>query len=313
MRIDWPFDPTKTTDEFGWRTLQGKPNHHNGLDFWYSGIAGDAVRAVADGVVVEAGYHRELGYYVRIRHQEGPRLSTGYLHLNATPLVHVGQKVKRGHLLGHVGNTGLSLGDHLHFETWEGEGNERDSRRVNPRDFMAKYGSGHVVGAPEAAGGTATPQAGVVTRRVTRFVNRRIGAPSTTAKKGKGLTKGTVGHFTGFIRGQNVGGNNIWFRGTSGDYFHSGCFEGGASNLAGLKDLGTWKTTRKRWARLTTNWYYYKTRAAALAAWPRHKWIGPGDFELVDQGQTKGPFRVWRNGKAVYVGSRYTNPTIITK
>lgn len=67
-------------------------------------------------------------------------------------------------------------------------------------------------------------------------VSRRIGAPSTSSPKGAELAPGTVGNFTGWIRGENVSGNDVWFQGISGDWFWSGGFVGGA-NTKGLKDL----------------------------------------------------------------------------
>lgn len=64
-------------------------------------------------------------------------------------------------------------------------------------------------------------------------VRRRIGAPSTTAPEGVALPASTVGNFTGWIRGENVNGNDVWFIGTSGDFFWSGGFtDTGTHDLA---------------------------------------------------------------------------------
>lgn len=66
--------------------------------------------------------------------------------------------------------------------------------------------------------------------------NRR-GDPSTNnAVVGDPLAPGSVGNFVGWIHGQNVSGNDVWFKGTSGNWFWSGGFEGGP-NTAGLTDL----------------------------------------------------------------------------
>lgn len=65
---------------------------------------------------------------------------------------------------------------------------------------------------------------------------RRVGAPSTSAPEGEFLKAGTVGNFTGWIHGENVSGNDVWYRGISGDWFWSGGFVEGA-NGTGLADL----------------------------------------------------------------------------
>lgn len=67
------------------------------------------------------------------------------------------------------------------------------------------------------------------------IVNRRIGDASSSAPAGEPLQPGDVGNFTHWKRGESVEGNNVWFKGTSGDYFWSGGFVGGA-NTAGLPE-----------------------------------------------------------------------------
>lgn len=67
------------------------------------------------------------------------------------------------------------------------------------------------------------------------IVNRRIGDASSSAPAGEPLQPGDVGNFTHWRRGESVEGNSIWFKGTSGDYFWSGGFVGGA-NTAGLPE-----------------------------------------------------------------------------
>jgi hypothetical protein len=67
-------------------------------------------------------------------------------------------------------------------------------------------------------------------------VKRRSSPSSQSAEAGDLLTPGTVGNFTGWIRGENVNGNDTWYQGTSGHWFWSGGFNEG-STAAGLKDL----------------------------------------------------------------------------
>jgi len=97
---------------FGWRRspFTGAKEFHNGLDICSS--KGTAIVAPADGVVYRKGQHRYLGKYIRINHGRG--VTTTYGHLSGHN-VERGQKVKRGEVIGYMGNTGRSVGTHLHY------------------------------------------------------------------------------------------------------------------------------------------------------------------------------------------------------
>ena len=84
---------------------------HEGLDV--GAPTGTAVRAPADGIVTFSGMKAGFGNFVQIDHGYG--IETIYAH-NSSLSVRPGQKVKRGHLLAAVGNTGHSTGPHLHYE-----------------------------------------------------------------------------------------------------------------------------------------------------------------------------------------------------
>lgn len=89
---------------------------HNGVDF--AAPIGTPVRAVADGVVISAGYSAEGGNMVKIQH--GDRYSTAYLHLSRfVSGLRAGMRVKRGEQIGAVGMTGLATGPHLHFSFFD--------------------------------------------------------------------------------------------------------------------------------------------------------------------------------------------------
>lgn len=85
---------------------------HNGVDF--AAPTGTPVRAAGDGVVIGAGRNSDYGNQVEIRHENG--WTTTYSHLSsiAKNLRH-GQAIKRGDVVGAVGQTGLATGPHLHF------------------------------------------------------------------------------------------------------------------------------------------------------------------------------------------------------
>jgi len=88
---------------------------HAGVDLAAGG--GQPIVAAADGVVVRAGPSGGNGNYTCISHglYQGKGLATCYAHQSAI-LVHVGEHVQRGELIGRVGTTGASTGYHLHFE-----------------------------------------------------------------------------------------------------------------------------------------------------------------------------------------------------
>ena len=85
---------------------------HLGVD--YAAPSGTPVRAAADGVVVQAGWHGGYGKIVKLRHARG--IQTLYGHLSRIH-VRVGERVEQGGLIGNVGTTGLSTAPHLDYRT----------------------------------------------------------------------------------------------------------------------------------------------------------------------------------------------------
>jgi murein DD-endopeptidase MepM/ murein hydrolase activator NlpD len=98
---------------------------HQGVDI--SGNAGESVHASGDGIVLQAGEVTGLGRAVYLAHGYG--LVTRYGHM-ARVDVRPGQRVKRGDVLGIVGNTGRSTGYHLHYEV------RLDGQPVNPLGYI---------------------------------------------------------------------------------------------------------------------------------------------------------------------------------
>ncbi len=88
---------------------------HEGIDLY--ALIGTDVKAASFGLVVEAGFHKRLGYYVELRHPGG--LSTIYGHLSNI-LVKPGSWIRQGSIIGYVGKTGNArypaIQPHLHFE-----------------------------------------------------------------------------------------------------------------------------------------------------------------------------------------------------
>jgi murein DD-endopeptidase MepM/ murein hydrolase activator NlpD len=92
----------------------GGDDFHTGIDI--STNPGDPVRATADGIVSFSGWNGGSGNLVVLEHGHG--FSTFYAH-NRALAVKVGQKVKKGDVIGYVGSTGYSTGPHVHYEIWK--------------------------------------------------------------------------------------------------------------------------------------------------------------------------------------------------
>ncbi len=116
--IDTPFRaprPLNITSPYGEaRVFNGElRSRHTGLDL--KGADGEPVRAAARGRVVIAQDLYFSGNGVYLDHGHG--VYTGYFHLSRI-LVHVGEVVEAGQLVGEVGSTGRVTGPHLHWSLW---------------------------------------------------------------------------------------------------------------------------------------------------------------------------------------------------
>jgi len=105
--------------------MSGEIEFHTGTDI--SAGSGSPVRATADGIVSFSGWSGGNGYLVVLEHGHG--FSTFFAH-NKKNVVEVGQKVKRGDVIGYVGTTGSSTGPHVHYEIW------KDGKHVNPKQYI---------------------------------------------------------------------------------------------------------------------------------------------------------------------------------
>ena len=89
----------------------GRISHHTGVD--YRARSGSPVMSSADGVVTMAKKNGSFGLMIEVNHGYG--FKTRYAHLSKM-LVRRGSRVKRGEIIGLVGNSGRSTGSHLHYE-----------------------------------------------------------------------------------------------------------------------------------------------------------------------------------------------------
>lgn len=139
------------------RPTAGASTNHGGIDI--AAPAGSPVRAVRGGAVVEfAGWNNGYGNHVILRYPDGSRERFG--HMRDRPNVSNGQTIGAGATLGVVGSTGVSTGNHLHWNAWDARGNVIDPRTL--------------VGATEGAGGNGGPQHNLALAR--RAVDEYIAA-----------------------------------------------------------------------------------------------------------------------------------------
>jgi murein DD-endopeptidase MepM/ murein hydrolase activator NlpD len=85
---------------------------HNGIDF--AAEIGTPIYATADGKVINVDV-KFSGYGKMVEIDHGFGYKTRYAHMHDFN-VRIGQNIKRGDLIGYVGNTGLSTAPHLHYE-----------------------------------------------------------------------------------------------------------------------------------------------------------------------------------------------------
>lgn len=122
-----PVEDMSFTSSFGVRSdpFRGVAAMHAGVDI--PGRAGTPIYATADGVVARAERAGAYGNLVEVNHGKG--IETRYGHLSRI-LVAANTRVRRGQLIGLMGSTGRSTGNHLHYEV------RIDGRAVNPVPFM---------------------------------------------------------------------------------------------------------------------------------------------------------------------------------
>lgn len=231
MSLSWPVEG-KVTQTFGSNPNSIQPNGHTGVDF---GIpVGTPIYAADSGNIAFEGWATQLssnnpwwlapayaGIVVVINHNDG--YITIYGHLEST-VINNNQFVEKGQLIGYSGSTGLSTGPHLHFEVagWPLQPYNGFYGRLNPHNGLV-------------TGFAAVPAVAGHQRISSTTVNQRS-APNRSAAIINSFGADTILDFKGFVRGENVDGNDIWYAGAYSDtYFWSGGFTDSSTN--GLADL----------------------------------------------------------------------------
>jgi len=123
----WPTEG-RITSPFGYRfhPILGQMMFHDGIDI--ANKPGTAVYATANGTIKTVCTKEYYGRMIMISHNDS-ECETVYAHLQQA-LVHNGQFVKRGDLIGYMGNSGRSTGPHLHYEV------RVDNKVINPMNYI---------------------------------------------------------------------------------------------------------------------------------------------------------------------------------
>lgn len=121
----WPVEHAQSyvSSEYGVR--RGRSRRHKGIDI--VAPPGTPVRSAASGSVVSSTSSGAYGQIIVIEHGNG--LSSAYSHLSKRHAL-VGQEVRRGEIIGEVGNSGNATTNHLHYEV------RRNGTPVNPRNYL---------------------------------------------------------------------------------------------------------------------------------------------------------------------------------
>ncbi|RFC61924.1 M23 family peptidase [Fulvimarina endophytica] len=138
---------------------------HWGVD--WAAPRGTAIVASADGVVEEAGWKSGYGRHIKIKHANG--YVTSYSHQSGFAKgISPGARVKQGQVIGYVGSTGLSTGNHLHYEI------EVNGKKVDPMRIK--------VGADTVLSGDDLSTFAMERERIDTLIKERFEAPRIASK-----------------------------------------------------------------------------------------------------------------------------------
>ena len=129
LPYSWPILGGYITSRYGPRysPFGHLSEFHLGVDL--ANTVGTPIYSAADGYVEVAGYRGGYGRTVKINHRFGYK--TLYAHLSSIK-VRSGESVRKGQLIGNIGQTGRATGPHLHFEVKIGE------EHIDPMPFLRK-------------------------------------------------------------------------------------------------------------------------------------------------------------------------------
>jgi murein DD-endopeptidase MepM/ murein hydrolase activator NlpD len=146
----------------------GEKAFHTGVDI--QAKRGESIKATATGTVVEASYSGDYGHLVEI--QNGNGFISRFAHLQNYK-VKVGDKIKRGQVIGLAGNSGRSTGAHLHYELC------LNGKPINPAPFMQTTNLTRMLAGDAGKAGSSTK----------KIASSNKSQKATSAKASKGTGK----------------------------------------------------------------------------------------------------------------------------
>lgn len=231
MALYWPVD-ANITQQFASNPSSIQPNGHTGIDF---GVAlNTPVKAAGAGTIVFANWANTLsssnkwwiapafaGICVVIDHGNG--LLTLYAHLNKTDL-NAGDYVNAGQVIGLSGSTGLSSGPHLHFEVlgWPLQPYNGFYGRLNPNNHVGTF-------IQPASSATKINQRKVGPDNVNHRSQSNSGSEILRV-----IPANSVEEFYGYVHGENVAGNDLWYQDAQGFAWSGGFTEQKSDGLVDI-------------------------------------------------------------------------------
>ena len=114
------------TSHFGNRNAptSGASTNHKGIDIV---LKDSSIPAVTGGEVIASGYNSSMGNYITIKDSNGYKHT--YMHMASKPKYKTGSYVPEGSTIGIMGSTGISTGDHLHYQVQDSGGTFLDPEK----------------------------------------------------------------------------------------------------------------------------------------------------------------------------------------
>lgn len=167
-----------------------------GQDFGWFDYQGEPIYSINDGTVMEINKNSSAGNYIWIKHEFANNdMWSRYLHIKDGSIkVKTGQKVTRGQEIANMGNTGNSIGTHLHLEIW-----------VVPKGWKFNFNDRTKYSEPSTDNAFAFDDQVIGTSTNNKVITRVIG---TSKQAKRDTTKNQIEVVGEFLRARKGAGTN---------------------------------------------------------------------------------------------------------
>lgn len=125
-------DAIVTVDYGGGVNVLGRKGH-DGIDYTIKSDNETEIKSAGDGYVSAVKENKRYGNYVVISHSD--EVETLYAHLKEVTVTNQ-EDVKQGDRIGIMGSTGMSTGDHVHFEVREQQEENENKVTIDPKEYL---------------------------------------------------------------------------------------------------------------------------------------------------------------------------------